>query len=216
MSGQELQLPMARVASIVVAGRRVENVRVAVLDTTSLLHPELGVEGFVGLDVFRDQPFTIEYASHQLVLEDAATLSARRAAGQASHVRVEDDGTSAVVFLPLQLSSDGVPLEMEVDSGSRSLILDERFMSTLGIRPDGEGVRRVEDSDETDHPYVRYFASLPRDLPIPGAAGIIVPAHATVMFQSIIHDGLVGHEFLSAHTVTFDLPRAEMIFSRAN
>jgi hypothetical protein len=41
-----------------------------------------------------------------------------------------------------------------------------------------------------------------------------VPKEASVMFQKIIHDGLLGQEFLRAHVVTFDIPRASMIFGR--
>jgi hypothetical protein len=34
-----------------------------------------------------------------------------------------------------------------------------------------------------------------------------------MMFQRIIHDGLVGHDFLNAHSTTFDLAHGAMIFA---
>jgi hypothetical protein len=213
MSGQAITVSMVRVPSIVMAGHRVENARVGVLDMASLLHPELGVEGFAGLDLFRDRPFTLEYGHTRLVLEDDASLAARKKAGSVSKVRVENDGPSTVVYLPLELSPGAPALEMEVDSGSRDLILDERFMMTLGIDPAGNGVRKVEGHDETDQPFVRHFTALPRSLHVPGLAGVGVEAGKTVMFQRIVHDGLVGHDFLSAHTTTFDVPHGEMIFA---
>ncbi len=212
MSGQALTIPMARVPSILIAGREVKSARVAVMDTSSLLHPELGVEGFVGLDLFRDQPFTIHYRSRELVLESEFTLDARRQAGEVVGVRVEHDGPSTVVYLPLQLANDTPALQMEVDSGSRDLILDERFMKMLEIDPTGAGVRRVTGRDETAHEYVRWFTKLANAARVPGTSTIGVPAGATVMFQKIIHDGLVGHAFLSAHTTTYDLRRSQMIF----
>lgn len=214
MSGQDIRVPMVRVSSLEIAGQHVTNARVGVLEAVGLLHPELGVEGFAALDLFRDQAFTFDYAGRRLVLEDEASSAARRAAGLAVQVRVENEGPSTVVYLPLALAPSSAPLEMEVDSGSRDMILDERFMAALGIDAGGPGVKRVEGRDETEHGYVRFFARLPRSAAVPGAPGIAVPEGATVMFQRIIHDGLLGHDFLSAHTTTFDIPRATMVFAR--
>ena len=165
------------------------------------------------MDLFRDQPFTIDYRSQQLVLEDEASVAARREAGSTTRVRIENDGPSTVLYLPLVLSAETAPLEMEVDSGSRDLILDERFMSKLGLKPDGASVKRVDGTDETGHSYVRFFAALPHAARVVGATDVEVPANSTVMFQRIIHDGLVGHAFLSAHNTTFDLAHAMMIFA---
>jgi hypothetical protein len=213
MSGQAITVPMARVKSISIAGHEVKNARVAVLDTTSLLHPELGVDGFVGLDLFRDQPFTIDYATQRLVLENDVSLDGRRGRGEVVVVRVDNDGPSTVVFLPLQIGPDAPALQMEVDSGSRDLILHERLMTDLGVDRDGPGVKRVEGRDETAHEYVRFFTKMPRSARVLGTKQVGVAAGATVMFQHIIYDGLVGHAFLSGYTTTYDLARSQMIFA---
>jgi hypothetical protein len=213
MSGQSIEVSMARVPSISIGGHRVSNARVAVLDTSDLLHPDLGVDGICGLDLFRDQAVTIDYAKKQLVMEDAASLEARKKSGVVTKVRVENEGPSTVVYLPLEISPQLPPAEMEVDTGSRDLILDVRFMKELGIPTIGPNVKIVDGKDETSNEYVRYFSKLPRALAVPGAANVSAPAEATVMFQKIIHDGLVGHSFLSAHTaITFDVANGIMIF----
>jgi Aspartyl protease len=212
MSGQEIRLAMVRVPAILFAGLRLTNVRVAVLDLDSLLHPELGVEGFVAMDLFREQAFTIDYRSRSLVLEDEKSLERRSATGVPVEVRVMLDGPSTELYLPIQLLPNLPPLLMEVDSGSRDLILDERFMAPLGIAPSGPGVKRFEGRDETAQPYFGYFATLPGVAEVVGANRVTVPQGSTVMFQKIIHDGLVGHTFLSAHTTTFDVPHRKMIF----
>jgi hypothetical protein len=118
------------------------------------------------------------------------------------------------VYLPLELSPGTPALEMEVDSGSRSLILDQRFMASLGIEPGGAGVKQVEGHDETGQAYVRFFASLPRAVNVAGAPTVRAPAGSKVMFQRIIHDGLVGQDFLRQTAVTFDIEHAAMIFAR--
>jgi len=214
MSGQELHIPLSRVPSITVAGHRVDNARVAVLDTDSLLHPELGVEGFAALDLFRDQPFTLDYPARRVILENAASLRERRAAGRSVKIRVEQDGPSTVVFLPMELAKHTPPLEMEIDSGSQSLILDQRFMAALGIDPSAAGVKRVEGKDETGHGYTRFFSALPRALAVKGAESVTAPRGSKVMFQRIIHDGLIGQNFLRETIVTFDLAKSQLIFAK--
>jgi hypothetical protein len=213
MSGQALTLPMARVPSIDLGGDHLTNARVAVLPTTEFLSPELGIQAAGALDLLRDQPFTLDYAASRLVLEDERSLAARRAAGESVSVRVEDDGPSTVVYLPLELATGGPPLSMEVDTGSLHLILDARRMRVLGIDPADPTLRRVEGDDQSGAHYVRYYGKLPGEATVPGTSNVRAPAGTTVMFQTIIHDGLVGHQFLSGHSVTFDLPHAAMIFA---
>lgn len=185
------------------------NARVAVMDTRSLLHPDLGVEGVAALDLLAGQAFLDRVCG-----ADAAALAARRKTGTVTKVRVERDGPSRVVYLPFELSPSGPRIEAEVDSGSRDLILDRRFMSTLGIDPNGAAVKRITGHDETGASYLRFFSRLPRAISVPGAPALAVSAGSTVMFQRIIHDGLVGHTFLSGYTVTFDLPDAQLVFRR--
>ena len=55
---------------------------------------------------------------------------------------------------------------------------------------------------------------VPRGLHVSAAPNIGVPKKASVMFQNNNHDGLLGQEFLRAHVVTFDTPRASMSFGR--
>lgn len=56
MSGPSIELSLARVSSLTVAGHRVENATVAVFESDDVIHRELGVVGIAGLDIFRDQP----------------------------------------------------------------------------------------------------------------------------------------------------------------
>ncbi len=153
MSGQAITVKLSRIPSITIAGHTARDVRVAVLDTSSLLHPALGVDGGVGLDVLRDAAVTIDYANTNLVVEDAQSLAARKAAGTTVPVQIENDGPSTVVYLPLTIAPTLPPLAIEVDTGSRDLILNERFMTTLGIDKSAtkKGRRRRRDRQRV-HP----------------------------------------------------------------
>lgn len=212
MSGQAIEISLARVRVLEVAGHRVENAQVAVFELDSVMHRDLGIEGIAGLDFFRSQAVTFDHPNRRIILEDDSSLEQRERSGVVVPVRVDNDGPSTVVFLPLELSTGRAPIEMEVDSGSLHMILDERFMAQLGIDPERSDVKRVAGTDETGNSYVRHYAPLPGRARVRGAPSIGVESGTSVMFQRIIHDGLLGQEFLLKHVVTFDLRRSRMVF----
>jgi hypothetical protein len=110
------------------------------------------------------------------------------------------------MFVPMALP-DGRVADCEVDLGSDVLILDERF-ADLGV---GEE-RRVEGADETGHAYTRRFLTLGGAVH-PETAPALAQEAPAVMFQSIIHDGLVGKQFLSRFAVTFDVVRETLLLA---
>ena len=97
---------------------------------------------------------------------------------------------------------------------SDSLILDESLASEVGIVLADTDVRRVKGSDETGHRYTRYFTRLAGAIRLTEAPTVAQP-HPEVMFQRIIHEGLVGDAFLRRFTVTFDVPHKRVIFGVA-
>ncbi len=147
---------------------------------------------------------TVDYGSQSVVVGE-------RPSGVPVEVRVDRDGPSTAVYLPLELPS-GRTVSVEVDMGSDDLILDERFAAELGVDLDDSAVRKVEGRDETDHEYVRHFTALSGVVRVATAPGL-AQRDPGVMFQKIIYDGLVGHAFLRNFAVTFDVPNERLIFS---
>jgi len=201
MSGQEVTVPLAVVPSLAFAGTERRDAEAGLLDMTGW-PPELDhIGGFLSLADFADTRLTVDYP------RGVVSVGARRE-GTAVPLRVERDGPSICVYMQLTLP-DGRSIEVEVDMGSDSLILDERF-ADLGA---GE-VRRVDGTDETGNRYTRRFATLPGRVHPTGAPELGQDDPA-VMFQRIIHDGLVGDAFLRRFAVTFDFPGASLLLSRA-
>ena len=102
---------------------------------------------------------------------------------------------------------------MEVDTGSDTLILDEKFIPRLGVKT--ANLKKVEGKDETGHSYLRYFGEIPGPMAL-SKAPELEQKKFKIMFQKIIYDGLIGQSFLRNFIVTFDLPRSRLIFSKAN
>jgi hypothetical protein len=63
--------------------------------------------------------------------------------------------------------------------------------------------------DETGHRYTRTFTRLQGPIH-PADAPALAQRNPDVMFQRIIHDGLIGHAYLSSFTVTWDIAGAHI------
>jgi hypothetical protein len=209
MSGQEVELALVTGPSLQIGDLARAGDVVGVFDMASLAP---GLDGIVSLGFFRSRAVTIDFPAQQIVIETDASLEHRRSVGFRVPLRVEVDEPARTVFVPLHI--EGAPaIEAEIDTGSSSLILDQRYLAALGIDPAGEGVRRVEGTDETGHAFVRSFTQLPVPVQL-AAAPDVAQTDARVMFQEIIHDGLLGVGFLRPHVVTFDLAHGELVIAR--
>ncbi len=176
------------------------------------LPPDLAdVGGFLSLAFFDDAPFTVDYAGRAVVLETAESLAEREEHGTQVDVHIERDGPAVTAFAPLVLP-DGRTASVEIDMGSDALILDERFAGAVGVELDAENVRRTEGVDETGNPFVRRFTQLEGRIELAGIPQLGQDA-PDVMFQRIIHDGLIGHAFLGRFVVTWDIAAGRLLFA---
>jgi hypothetical protein len=106
---------------------------------------------------------------------------------------------------------NGDPVIVEVDTGSDVLILNESRAGDAGIDLRSEKTQKVRGTDETGNEFIRYFTELPGDVKVSGAPSIRMTG-PQVMFQQIIHDGLVADRFLRNFTTTSDLAGSQMLF----
>ena len=212
MSGQELTVPLTHVRSLAMGDAREADMEVGVFDLAGFPPAFAGIEGFLSLRFFERRPFTVDHARGVVVLETPAGLAARVAAGQAVPLDLDRQPHALSVSFRMVVGA-GQPAVVEVDTGSDALVLDTRYMKALGIERDGADVKTVTGTDETGHAFARRFTRL-RSPIFPVAAPAMRLEESPVMFQDIIHDGLVGHAYLQNFVVTYDLPRARLILAR--
>lgn len=191
MSGHEVTMPLGVAPSLRFGELVQRDVEVGLLDMRGFPDELADVGGFLSLAFFAETPFTVDYPQRRVV------VGAPRE-GVALHCRVDRDGPSVAMHLPLTLP-DGREIEVEVDMGSDALILDERFLELASSE-----VRRVDGTDETGHAYTRRFAQLVGAVH-PTGAPELTQENPDAMFQSIIYDGLLGDGFLRRFAVTFDV-----------
>ncbi|MGH3170151.1 MAG: hypothetical protein ACRDN0_30250, partial [Trebonia sp.] len=140
------------------------------------------------------------------------SMAGRAARGTPVAVDVHEDGPySTDVYLGLTLPG-GRSVKVEVDTGSDTLILNQPFAAENAIDLEAGTTRKLVGQDETGHEYARYYATLRGDISLT-AAPAFRQRDPQVMFQKIIHEGLVGDGFLRNFVTTFDLARSRMIFA---
>lgn len=201
MSGQLVEAPLVRLPVLSVGAYEVCGHVAAAVDLGE------GFDGILGPTYFGDRTVTTDPAAATLTVHD----SGEDVVGIEVPLEIHRDGPSADPFAELVLPS-GRTVLVEVDTGSDRLILDTRFMAECGLDADGPEVASREGVDETGHSYVRYDAVLPGSVHL-AAAPQTAQDHPGVTFQEIIHDGLVGADYLYRYRFTFDLTGGRMVLS---
>lgn len=215
MSGQEVSMPLVSLESLAVGPVVRKKAVVGSFDIfgagTKVPDGFAGVEGFLSPAFFDGIPFTLELARDRILVESSESLSHIQKAGKRVPLELKRDAPSITMFMEMVLP-DGQVAAVEVDTGSGILILDSTYMNGLGIRTTDRDTRSMEGKDETGNGYLRYFARMGGSVHVRFQPDLVQP-DPEVMFQEIIYDGLVGVDFLSRYSVTFDLAGSELIFN---
>ena len=211
MSGQTITTELATVPSLSVGTVAHQDVVVGLHDLERFFPADAGIEGILAAQFFEPWPYAINSVSRTVRVDRGGPGPDRPKVPVEAPVFVRRNGPSVELFLDLVLPSGSVA-RVEVDTGSDSLILHTRFMDELGVNPDRASVTTREGKDETGNSYVRYFAPIQGRVAV-AAAPTIGQNDPRVMFQEIIHDGLVGDDFLRSFEVTYDIGRARLCFA---
>jgi hypothetical protein len=201
MSGQLVEAPLVRLPNLAVGDYAVDGHVAVSVDLGE------GFDGILGPAYFADRIVTTDPAAGTFTVhEPGETVE-----GMDLPLDVHRDEFSADPFVELVLPS-GRTVLVEVDTGSDCLILDSRFMAECGLEVGGPGVTAREGVDETGHPYVRYDAALAGAVHLKAAPETAQDA-PKVIFQEIIHDGLVGSDYLYRYRFSFDLAGSRLVLT---
>jgi hypothetical protein len=201
MSGQLVEAPLLRLPNLAVGDYAVDGHVAVSVDLGD------GFDGILGPAYFADRIVTTDPAAGTFTVHERGET----VEGMDVPVDVHLDGFSADPFVELVLPS-GRTVLVEVDTGSDCLILDSRFMAECGLEVGGPGVTAREGVDETGHPYVRYDATLAGAVHLKAAPETAQDA-PKVIFQEIIHGGLVGSDYLYRYRFSFDLAGSRLVLT---
>jgi Aspartyl protease len=199
MSGQLVEAPLVRLPTLAVGDYAVDGHEAVSVDLGD------GFDGILGPSYFADRIVTTDPATGTFTVHDAG----EQVSGIEVPLDIRRDGPSADPFAELVLPS-GRSVLVEVDTGSDCLILDTGFMAECGLEIGGPGVSSREGVDETGQSYVRHDSRLAGSVHLKAAPDTAQDA-PRVIFQEIIHDGLVGSEYLYRYRFSFDLAGARLV-----
>ena len=201
MSGQLVEAPMVRLPTLAVGDYAVDAHVAVSVDLGD------GFDGILAPAYFADRIVTTDPVAGTFTVHEPG----QSVEGVEVPIDVHRDGPSADPFVELVLPS-GRTVDVEVDTGSDCLILDTRFMAECGFEVGGPGVTAREGVDETGQAYVRYDATLAGAVHLKAAPETAQDA-PKVIFQEIIHDGLIGSEYLYRYRFSFDLAGSRLVLA---
>ncbi len=203
MSGQALTAPLARLPEISIGGFTVRDHLAGVIDIGSTESGD-DFHGILGLDFFADAYLTIDPSTQRVTVADSPPEG-----DIAIAVEVRRDNGCVAIFAPLELPS-GRLVNLEVDTGSAALILDEEYLSDCAVTADDPRIDERHGVDETGNAFTRRFITIDGHVRIPNEPRTIQRA-PRVMFQPIIYDGLLGTDFLNRFRYTFDVRHGRLL-----
>lgn len=209
MSGQSLTLPVVRLPRVTLGEYSVEGHLAVVADLGAVKGP-MGFAGILGPGFFAGHAVITDSAAMSLTVLPSGDLDEE---GYVIPLEVRRDGISLAPYASLVLPS-GREIRVEVDTGSANLILDMRYLDDCGVRTTDPSVTTKTGTDETGHAWTRHWSTIPGHVHL-AAAPDTAQSRPRVQFQNIIHDGLIGTDYLERYRVTFDVPGARlMLFPR--
>ncbi|HTX84680.1 MAG TPA: retropepsin-like aspartic protease [Streptosporangiaceae bacterium] len=207
MSGQAVPIPLVRLPNLKLGNYEVDGHVAGVADLGDLDGPQ-GFAGILGPGFFAGHVVTTDPAAKAVTVCEAGHVPQE---GYEIPLEVRHNGLSVDCFATLVLPS-GRKLCVEVDTGSGSLILDTQFMRDCRVTADDESVSTEKGTDETGHSWIRHWATIAGDVHL-AAAPETAQTAPRVQFQDIIHDGLLGADYLYRYRTTFDVPGARLLLA---
>lgn len=214
MSGQAVEVPLVELPSLELqtpspaagsGGFAVLSGRGGIADLGASDSPD-GFDGILGLDLLGELILTVD--PFRSVIGLGASPATHNRPRVEVPVRVNHDGPAVDLHTDLRLP-DGTVIEVEIDTGSGTTILADRFMGACAVDGTETETRTDEGTDETGHEYIRRFIPINGSLALATSPEIELRS-PTVMFQDIALNGLIGTEFLDRYVQTYDTTRGVM------
>lgn len=208
MSGERVDLPLYTIGSVRIGPFEKMNVTVGLFEVLD----KVGIPAIIGMPTLREQPFTIDFAHKQLVLETPPSLQQRRSAGDVVKLQVDDD-RGIMLDLFAEFSFGKATGLCEIDTGNPGNAVNSRFMDALGIDKDSNSVEKSTIKTITGVERTRYKTTV-AELGFGSSPGS-AKKDAPVAFSDIIFDCVIGIDYYRDKVLTFDIAHRELIVARA-
>jgi hypothetical protein len=220
LSGKKVDVPFTQLSAVSFGNITVKNVQTGVFDMTGFSMTYQGVDGFISLAFFGDQPFTIDYEHSFIIFENTKSLNTRENSGTSVPLKIVQDQMATTAYMPIAFASqapasakkisEAFRAQAEIDTGSEFTILNEKHIAKFHIKP--ADLKQIVSKDKSPSNPQR-VATLSGTIS-PSGAPEMKQNNPRVLFQKMIYDGVIGDDFLRRFIVTFDVAHEKMILSK--
>ncbi|HEX6892964.1 MAG TPA: retropepsin-like aspartic protease [Chryseolinea sp.] len=161
-------------------------------------------DGLLSLDYFRETPFTIDFVTHQLIIEESTDLAAIRKTGVSIPVTLQKKGNHEIEFFVDVCFDNSVRCSAEFDTGAgfNMLMLHPAYIKKLNLKVPSESVNYGYYVYSTTLPVLTYCANPEK----------LINKNVFVGFKDgLIYDGLVGSGMFRTRRLTINVPGSEMV-----
>ncbi len=206
MTGERLDIDLYTIPEIAIGPMVMKDALVAAWKVLDDLH----LDGIISLSDFRQQPVTIDFIHHEVVLDEKDALAQRAKYGIEAPLRFDDLRGTSIDSFTLMLV-DGLRMECELDTGSPSATINERYMTGLKIDRNSAGVKKVVKKNVVGVDVTRYDTTIAK-IALASSSQVSLQ-NAPVSFENIIYDCVLGVDFWKGRAVTFDIANHRLIVS---
>lgn len=195
MNGGRIDAPRCDHIAFESAGQKFAVPTVIVFDLMKKFKPDQPrLEGALDFDLFAGRAITLQLSGQQIVIESAASLTARVAKGTEVPIRIVRDAQGLALTVDVGVPTPNGMAWMELDSGGgETIIIGKHIASLFKLDPESKEIQRVS------------FVV---------AGKIPLEAPARVMDQMIM-DGNLNVPFLKQWDVTLDFAKGRAWVNRA-
>lgn len=187
-TGERLDLPRCNAAKVMVGSSSVTLPQLTVIDLSRFMGPQAaGLSGAVGLDALQRLVVTLDVAHHQLIIEDAASLTKLRRSATGVPIRLVRQAEGAALTVDMAVPTASGPTWMELDTGNYGPSLVDKTVAVLfGLDPTSAKTQELR-------------------APVQGTLAVSGP----VIVKDLILDGNLGRDVLRHWLVTLDFANGQ-------
>lgn len=203
MRGELVSLPLYRIPLLQIGPLRLPSAVVGVWDVLD----RYKLDGIISAKAFEKQPVELDFQADRVVFITAKSVTQLRRRGQVIPLRLRRQHKQSLDLLARFKIGKNATGRCEIDTGSPSATLDERYMPLLHI--DKGQVKQENTTTLLGSQVVRYRGKI-------AAISLADDAQMSlwnpnVTFEHLIYDCVVGTDFWAGHRVILNLPKHEMI-----
>lgn len=179
-------------------------------DEVSFLDIDLGgLDGILSLKLFEQQPFTIDFAKKELVLETERSLSNARMSGERIPLQLEQSRGKALDIFAYFRVNDSLTLQLCLDSGAGKDVyrFNSKYLQKLGLK----AIDSTERKSEINTSFVSktYRANVAK-LAAERSPAVTITGFRAQFVDGLIYDGIMWINWMGSR-ITIDIPGKELV-----